>query len=367
MDLYSLLGLARTASLAEIERAYRRLARLYHPGVNPGDRVSQERYRQVQEAYVVLSDVNRRREYDHGPAPAPDKRPDPVVAFEGFDFSAVADGPLAATFSELFSDVFRQAAEEAIAPTRGADIELVAHVSFVDAVQGADVPLSLTRQERCPGCHGRGRVSRAAMTCPACGGATTRRRARGHLVFTKACETCEGTGRLDFETCRTCAGIGTAARTEVVTVHVPAGIDSGARIAVPGRGHAGARGGPAGDLYVHVEVAPHPHFRRVGRDIHLTLPVAIHEAALGARVDVPTLNGSAKLRIPPGTTSGQQFRLLERGVGADGGRGADAAGDLVVDIQVVLPEVIDDASKELLREFGRLNGADVRRHLFDHA
>ena len=364
MDFYALFGLDRSASLAEIERAYRRLARLYHPGVNPGDRVSHDRYRQVQEAYVVLSDVRRRREYDNGPALVAEKKTAPAVAFEGFDFSAAAEGPRAATFSELFSDVFRQAAEEAAAPTRGADIEIGADVSFVDAMQGADVPLSLTRQERCQACHGRGRVARAPMTCPACHGAATRRWARGHLVFTKVCEVCEGQGRLDHESCRTCAGVGTVARTEVVTVRVPAGIETGARVAVPGRGHAGARGGPAGDLYVHVAVAPHPHFRRAGRDIHLTLPVAVHEAALGARVEVPTPNGSAKLRVPPGTSSGQQFRLPGRGVGS-GLNGV--AGDLVVDVQIALPPVLDEASKDLLREFGRLNDADVRRHLAEDA
>jgi len=366
MDFYTLLGIGRTASFAEIERAYRRLARLYHPGVNPGDRVAQDRYRQVQEAYVILSDANRRRDYDRGPSAAAEPRPDPVVAFEGFDFTASADGPLAATFSELFSDVFRQAAEEAIAPTRGADIELTAQVSFTDAVQGADVPLSLTRLERCSACHGRGRVNRAPVTCPACGGAATRRWARGHLVFTKACETCDGHGRIDAESCRACGGMGTASRTEVVTVHVPAGIETGARIAIPGRGHAGARGGPSGDLYVEMEVAAHPHFRRAGRDLHVTLPVAVHEAALGARVDVPTLNGPVTLRIPPGTTSGQQFRLLQRGIGGDDGD-VESRGDLIAEVQVVVPAVLDETSKELLREFGRLNGADVRRHLFEHA
>jgi molecular chaperone DnaJ len=361
MDLYTLLGLSRTASEADIERAYRRLARLYHPGVNPGDRVSQERYREVQEAYVVLGDATRRREYDRGPAPPPARPAEPAVAFEGFDFSAAAEGPLAATFAELFSDVFKQAAVEATSPTRGADVELDADLSFADAMQGVDAALSVTRQERCPGCQGRGRVDRPPVPCPACGGARSRRWARGHLVFTKLCEACEGRGRLESEACRVCAGVGTTPRTEVVTAQVPPGIEDDARIAVPGHGHAGARGGPAGDLYVRIHVGSHPFFRREGRDIHLTLPVAVHEAALGARLDVPTLDGVARLRIPPGTTSGQQFRLAGRGVG---GR-LEAAGDLVVEVQIALPPVLDDASRELLREFGRLNGADVRRHLFE--
>jgi molecular chaperone DnaJ len=364
VDLYALLGVSRTASPAEIERAYRRLARRYHPGVNPGDRVSREMYQQIQQAYEVLGDANRRREYDLGPASPPVR--DRAITFEGFDFSAPVDGPLAATFSELFADVFQQAAREATAPSRGADLELDLSLTFRDAARGADVPLSVTRQERCTTCLGAGRVRRAPVTCPRCDGSGTRRWARGHLVFTKACETCEGQGRLDADGCRHCAGVGTTARTEVVTLAIPAGVDSGTRVAVPGRGHAGARGGPAGDLYVTVTVAPHPVFRREGRDLHLTLPVAVHEAALGARVDVPTLDGTARLRIPPATASGQRLRLRGQGVGPASGP-PDIMGDLIVEVQIVLPRELDESSRALMVEFGRLNPADVRRPLFEQA
>jgi molecular chaperone DnaJ len=362
MDFYALLGVSRTASPSEIERAYRRLARRYHPGVNPGDQVSAEMYRQIQQAYVVLADSNQRREYDLGPSGGSAPAGSGTVAFAGFDFSAPVEGPLAATFAELFSDVFQHAAREATTPTRGADIELDLGLSFRDAVQGADVPLSVTRHERCGACLGLGQVTRAPVVCPRCGGVGSRRSARGHLVFTKACEGCAGRGRLDSEACRICGGVGTCPRTEVVTVNVPAGIESGARMAVPRRGHAGARGGPAGDLYLTVQVAPHPHFWREGRDLHLTLPVAIHEAALGARVDVPTLEGSVRLRVPPGTVSGQRLRLRGHGVGPPGD---DARGDLIVHAEIVLPPDLDEPSKGLLREFGRLNPADVRRELFD--
>jgi molecular chaperone DnaJ len=365
MDLYSLLGVARTASEAEIERAYRRLARRYHPGVNPGDRTSEEMYRQIQQAYTVLADAARRQEYDLGPRFEP--AVEATVTLEGFNFAAAAEGPRAATFAELFADVFQQAAEEATAPSRGADIELGVTVAFRDAVRGADVAVSVTRQERCPGCAGRGRVQRPAAVCPRCGGAGSLRWARGHLVFTKACDGCRGEGRTDSEPCRTCAGVGTAPRTEVATLAIPAGIESGARVAAPGRGHAGARGGPTGDLYVTIDVAPHPHFRRQGRDLHLTLPVAVHEAALGAPVDVPTLDGSARLRLPPATASGQRFRLRGFGVGPGAGGAADEAGDLVVDVQIVLPSNLDAASRALLEQFGRLNPGNVRRALLDEA
>lgn len=360
MDLYSLLGVSRSASDADIERAYRRLARRYHPGVNPGDRVSEEMYRQIQDAYAVLGEPGRRREYDLGAVAGAPVRVEATVAFEGFDFSAPAEGPLAATFSELFADVFQEAAREATTPTRGADIEVTVRVAFAEAARGAAVPLSLTRQVRCGACAGHGRVVRPVATCPACGGAGSRRWARGSLVFTKACDTCGGQGRIDSEACRTCAGVGTSPRTEVVTLSVPAGVEAGARLTVPGRGQAGARGGPAGDLYVTLDVADHPFFRRAGRDVCVTLPIAIHEAALGARVDVPTLDSPARVRIPAGTASGTRLRVRGRGIGAGDG----AAGDLIVDVQIVLPPDLDEPSRELLREFGRLNGADVRRHLF---
>ncbi len=365
MDLYTLLGVARTASSAEIERAFRRLARRYHPGVNPGDRVSEAMYQQIQEAYAVLADVTRRREYDRG------ARGEPVVeatiTFEGFDFEAPAEGPRAATFSELFADVFQHAAQEATAPSRGLDVEADLQISFRDAARGADVPLSVTRKERCVACLGRGRVVRAAAGCPACGGSGSRRWARGHLVFTKACDVCAGQGRIDNETCRTCAGGGTGSRTEVITLSIPAGVDAGARIAVPGHGHAGARGGPAGDLYVTIDVGPHPFLRREGRDLHVTLPVAVHEAALGARVDVPTLDGTVRVRIPPGTASGERLRVRGQGIGFEPNRTDDEAGDLVVEVQIVLPRELDEESRSLLQEFGRRNGDDVRRTLFEQA
>ena len=361
MDFYTLLGVSRTASVADIDRAFRRLARRYHPGVNPGDRVSEETYRQIEVAYGVLSDAERRRDYDRGST----RTETPVqgtVAFEGFDFSSPAEGPLAATFAELFADVFAHAAREATTPTRGSDVELELRVSFVDAARGAAVPFSVTRQERCVTCAGHGRINRVPAACRFCGGTGSTRWARGHLVFTKPCEACDGLGRIESEACRTCAGVGTAPRTEVLTLSMPRGVESGARLAVPGRGQAGARGGPAGDLYVTVDIAPHPFFRRDGFDIHITVPVAVHEAALGSRIEVPTLDGSVKVRVPVGTASGDRVRVAGHGLGP--AEDEAARGDLVVEFRIVLPPDLSEPSKELLREFGRLNGGDVRRHLF---
>jgi molecular chaperone DnaJ len=247
-------------------------------------------------------------------------------------------------------------------PSQGADIDAPITLSFADAVRGGEFRLSVTRQDRCPACGGDGRLMRAPGPCPGCAGQGRRRWARGHMVFQKTCEICEGSGRLAVQPCGTCGGGGTQARSEVVTLAVPPGIESGARLAVPGRGHAGARGGPAGDLYVTLEVAPHPVFRRVGRDLHLTLPVAVHEAALGARVNVPTLDGPVPLKIPAGTRAGQRLRVRGRGVPS---AHDETAGDLIVEISLVLPVIRDERSRALLREFGELNPEDVRAGLFE--
>ena len=365
MDLYALLGVARAASTGEIERAYRRLARRYHPGVNPGDRMAEDLFRQVQHAFAILSDEERRRDYDRGGAASAQPVGTTVsVALAGFDFSAPADAARSATFTELFSDVFQDAAREATTPTRGQDVDAVLPLSFRDAIVGGSFPFSIVRQQRCVSCAGDGRVSRPPVVCPDCGGAGARRWMRGHMVFMRTCEACEGTGHLSVQACRTCGGVGTQPRSEVVTISVPAGTLSGSRLAVPGRGHAGARGGPSGDFYVTIEVGSHPHFGLDGRDLTLTLPLAVHEAALGARVDVPTLDEPVRLRIPPGTPSGRKLRIRGAGVPAPAGAPPDAAGDLIVEIQIVLPPIRDERSKELLREFGRLNGEDVRDHLF---
>jgi molecular chaperone DnaJ len=361
MDLYSLLGVSRDATAETIDRAYRRLARRYHPGVNPGDQVAEALFRQIQQAYEVLGQLERRLEYDRGRG-QPAALGEIAVSFEGFDFSAPAEGPVAATFAELFADVFHRAARQAAAPSRGASVDTTIAMSFEAAVRGGSFPISVVRQERCPACVGDGRIVRPPVVCPACGGQGEFRSARGHMVFTKACDACAGSGRLTSEPCRSCAGAGVAPRSEVVTVTLPPGVEHGARVVVPGRGHAGSHGGPAGDLYVAIDVAPHPHFRREGRDLRLRLPVAVHEAALGARVDVPTLDGAVKLRIPPGAASGQQLRV--RGRGVPGPTDEDPAGDLLIDLQVVLPPVLDERSKTLIREFGALNSLDVRADLF---
>jgi molecular chaperone DnaJ len=356
MDFYIVLGVAPGASVADIKRAYRRLARKHHPDINPGDRTADARFRRIAEAYETLVDPDRRRQYDQSGGRM-GVGSEPPLSFAGFDFSAVVDGPQAATFGELFADVFQPAGPED-GPEPGADLYATVSLTFEESVRGAERHLTVTRHEVCGVCGGATLIRTPEGRCLACRGAGSVRWARGHMVFTKACAACDGSGRQRHQPCGACAAQGVTARTESIALRIPAGIPDRGRVKIPGRGHAGRRGGRAGDLIVAVEVAPHPVFERRGNDLHVVVPIAIHEAALGARISVPAIDGPASLRVPPGTQTGQRFRVRGRGVpSTEEGR----AGDLVVEVRLTLPAIIDERSKELLREFGRINQESVRK------
>jgi molecular chaperone DnaJ len=363
LDFYLLLGLERQASLSDIKRAYRRLARKYHPDINPGDRVAAAQFRQISEAYETLSDPDRRRRYDATGVEA-DGRSAPSIEFEGFDFSVSVSGAAASTFGDLFADVLghRETARGDI-PTRGADLHQSIAMSFEEAMHGGQRQVVVTRQEQCRTCRGSGRLRTPGTRCLQCLGGGVVKSARGHMVFSKPCPHCGGSGQQRPAFCPTCGGQKVEMRTEPLAITLPPGLADGARMRVAGKGHTGRNGGEPGDLYLSIAVAPHPQFRRDGDDLHIVVPVAIHEAALGARIEVPSLDGPTRLRVPPGTQSGQRFRLREHGVPSprDGRRG-----DLVVEVRLVLPKLLDERSKELLREFGRINDDDVRRDLFAH-
>ena len=367
VDFYLVLGIERSATLNEVSRAYKHLARRYHPEINPGDDEAAAFFRTVTEAYETLRDPARRREYDtRGARSAPP--PSPVVRFHGFDFSPGGSGAgPSATFEELFSEVIEEAGRDAgpsaARPRRGGDLFGEISLTFEEAIRGAERRLTVTRLDRCPACGGTGRRRAAEDRCVRCLGAGATRWRRGHMVFSKPCATCAGTGRLRHRACADCRARGVTARQEDITIQVPAGVDDGARLRIEAKGNAGAHGGEPGDLYIVASVAAHRFLRRDGNDLHLDLPLAIHEAALGATLEVPTLDGGASLRVPPGTRSGRRFRLRSRG--APSPRRGGERGDLVVTVNVVLPEVSDERSKHLLREFGRIHAHDVRRHLFE--
>jgi molecular chaperone DnaJ len=364
VDFYLILGVERAATPADVKRAYKRLARKYHPDINPGDRLAAAQFRQIAEAYETLSDAQRRQQYDSaGFRREPDSGP--LFGFDGFDFTISVQGSDAPTFGDLFADVLqhRHAGHADGAAARGVDLHQSIALEFEEAIRGAQRTITITRQEYCSTCEGLGQLHTTPASCAHCHGSGAVKTARGHMVFSKPCVYCGGTGQQRQTRCPACGGDQYQMRTESVTIGVPPGLADGARIRVAGKGHVGRNGGETGDLNIDVTVRAHPLFERDGDDLHLTVPVAVHEAALGAKIEVPSPDGPARVRVPPGTQSGQRFRVRERGMPSprDGRRG-----DLVVEVQVVLPKLLDERSKELLREFGRINAADVREQLNQH-
>ncbi len=355
MDLFVVLGLRHGASEGEIKRAYRRLARRYHPDINPGDRECVDRFRQILEAYETLTDPDRRSRYEAGTV-APDVTPTRTTGFEGFDFSARAVD-YSATFGDLFAEVLSERAARPQGGGRGADLHQVIELPLHDALAGAVRVVTMTRHDSCGACAGTGRIRQASHACAACSGSGAVTAARGHMIFSQACRACDGRGTAPARFCDVCGGSGTEARAEAISIRIPAGIADGERVRVPGKGHVGMSGGVHGDLYVTIVVTPDEHVRRDGDDLHVVLPVALHEAALGARVEMTAPDGPAKVTVPPGTQSGQKLRLRERGATSTR---TGRRGDLIVEVRLVLPRVLDERSQELLREFGRLNGDTIR-------
>jgi molecular chaperone DnaJ len=361
MNFYLLLGLRPEATTGDIKRAYRRLARRYHPNINPGDQAAAQRFRRIAEAYETLVDPDRRRHYDTGDRP-PDAASPTSFEFEGFDFSVMAEGATASTFGDLFADVIRSAAvPQTGGHGRGADLHGEIELSFAEAMRGAGRQVTVMRQARCGRCQGLGHVETVGVTCTECGGEGSVRVARGHMLFTRPCVPCEGTGARYDTFCAACRGEGIVMHSESVPVDVPPGAADGERLRLSGRGNAGRRNGPSGDLYITVRVAPHPFFRRDGDDVWIEVPITLEEAALGARVEVPAPGGSSAIvRVLPGTQSGQQYRVRERGAPS---RRGGPPGDLIVTTRLVLPAIADERSKELIRELARLNPQHVRRDL----
>ena len=355
MSLYDLLGLDRDATEAQVRRAYRRLARRWHPDLNPGNAEAAHRYAVITEAYETLVDPVRRRAYEASGGAPP--APSPAPAFAGFDFSLTVQGAQASTFGDLFVDVFRQAAGHGHGASRGADIHTDLTLTLAEVLHGSTRTLDVVRRVPCRLCRGQGLLEAAPSACRPCGGTGQQRLGRGHMVFVRPCESCHGQGVVRQRPCHGCHGHGQHEATQAVTITVPPGLGDGDELVRSGEGHAGTRGGPAGDLRLRVQVAPDARLSRVGNDLHLTLPVAVHEAVLGARVTVPTFDGPVQVRVPPGTQTGQRLRLRERGVPS---RRTGQRGDLVLEVHLVLPPVLDARSRALMQEFARLHPEDVR-------
>jgi molecular chaperone DnaJ len=356
MDLYLVLGVKQAATPGEIRRAYRRLARRFHPDINPGDRVVASRFEKILRAYETLIDPVRRSRYDVGGEGVLVTGHAGGSGFEGFDFSE-AGNENTTTFGDLFAEVI---AERTKSPSvqRGVDLHGSVSITFEQSLEGTRCPVTVTRQAACRSCSGHGAAATSTEACLLCRGTGTVHSSRRHMVFSRTCPTCSGSGLQRPGRCGLCGGSGLEIRSEKVVVDVPPGIDDGERVRVTGLGHAGAGGGQSGDLYLSVQVAAHPAFQRQGDDLHVVLLVSVPEAAFGARIEVSAPGGGITLRVPPGTQSGQLFRLRGRGAVSRGAGGK--RGDLVVEARLMLPPILDERSKELLREFDRINDDNVR-------
>jgi molecular chaperone DnaJ len=403
-DYYEILGVKKSASVEEIRKAFRKLARKYHPDVNPGDKSAEEKFKSLSEANDVLSDPKKRKIYDQvgfysdniDPATAEayaragnsggagggfpggfsgggttDGGQGVPFDFGGFDFSDLVDSANRGRrsgggggFRDIFGSIFGggqgagRAAEAG--PEPGSDLEYQVNVPFWTAIRGGVLRLNISRQDVCSNCHGEGFLE-APGKCPECNGTGQITQTGGRMKFNLQCPRCHGTGK-NLTTCPTCHGEGTFTKTEPLEVRIKAGTRDGQRIRVPGKGNAGAHAGTPGDLYVIIRIEPHPIFRRDGDDIYLTVPVTVSEAALGAKIEVPTIDGRALLKIPPGTQPGQKLRLREKGVPSATKEGA--RGDEIVEITFTIPMPRDERTKELLRELARLNPEDPREELW---
>jgi molecular chaperone DnaJ len=384
-DYYATLGVAKEAPLEEIRKSYRKLARKYHPDLNPGDKSAEDRFKSVQEAYDILSDPKKRQMYDqygfYSPNGYPSAgagahgggggRPEPNMDFGGFDFSeyfnqqpgggAAGGGKRQASggFRDIFSQFFGgRGEEESSAPEKGSDLEYGLNIDFWQAIKGTTVPLKITRQEVCNTCHGTGSAGGGEVNCPQCNGTGQVTQMAGAMKFNLSCPRCGGTGKLK-NACPTCHGEGRIITTDTVEVRIPAGVRNGTRLRVPGKGNAGTMGAPPGDLYITTRVEEHPFFHRDGDNILIQVPITVTEAGLGAKIEVPTIDGRALLKVPPGTHNGQKFRLREKGVVRTSQRG-----DQIVEVVIQPPKVQDERTKEILRELAQLHPEDPRAEIW---
>jgi molecular chaperone DnaJ len=399
-DYYEILGVKKSASVDDIRKAFRKLARKYHPDVNPGDKGAEEKFKALSEANDVLSDPKKRKIYDQlgyysdniDPAAAEAyARGGPTGAggfggfsggqaggggqgvpfdFSGFDFNDMFEGARGQRttstggggFRDIFSSMFggHGGAVAQEGPEPGSDLEYQVNVPFWTAIRGGVMRLNITRQDVCANCHGNGVIEQPGV-CPQCKGKGTIEQSANRMKFNVTCPRCHGSGK-NISACPVCHGEGVVTRTEPLEVRIKAGTRDSQRIRIAGKGNAGLHGGTMGDLYVIIRTENHPVFRRDGDDIYVNVPVTATEAALGAKIEVPTIDGRAILKVPPGTQSGQKLRLREKGVPSATKEGT--RGDEIVEVKVTVPMPRDEKTKELLRELAKLNPEDPRAELF---
>ena len=354
-DYYEILGVNRDAEDDAIKKAYRKLAMKHHPDRNPEDKgkSAEEKFKEAKEAYEVLSDADKRAAYDRYGHAGVD--PSAAAGAHGAGFSNFADA-----FGDIFGDIFGQARGSRSNVYRGADLRYNLEISLEQAAHGTETKIRIPTMDECATCHGSGaKPGTQPKTCPTCNGQGQVRMQQGFFSIQQACPKCHGTGKVISDPCASCQGEGRIKQHKTLSVKIPAGVDEGDRIRLGGEGEAGVNGGPPGDLYVQLHLKPHAVFQRDHDDLHCEMPISFTIAALGGEIEIPTLSGSARIKIPPETQSGKIFRL--RGKGIKGVR-SHAHGDLLCHMVVETPVHLTERQKELLRELEAINKKDSDRH-----
>jgi molecular chaperone DnaJ len=373
-DYYKALGVSKTAKPAEIKAAYRKLARKYHPDANKGDASAEERFKEISEAYSVLSDEKRRKEYDDARSLFGSGFRVPTGSRTGtggfnFDLGDIfgGTGDAGSGLGDLFGGVFNRGRNTAQnRPRRGADVETETTLSFSDAIDGTTVALRLTGEGPCPTCHGTGaKAGTVPKVCPVCGGTGQSSRNLGSFGISEPCKECRGRGLVVDDPCPACSGSGRAMSSRTIQSRIPAGVANGQRIKIPGKGAPGERGGPSGDLYVRVHVKQHPVFGRSGDNLTVTVPVTFAELTLGAEVKVPSHRGApVTVRIPPGTPNGRTFRVQGKGVRRKDG----TTGSLLVTVEVMVPQNLNGKARSAIEELREATaGQDPREEILARA
>jgi molecular chaperone DnaJ len=365
-DLYQILGVAKGATNNEIKKAYRKLARRYHPDVNPGNPEAEERFKQVSEAHDVLTDPEKRKVYDEFGYDALQSGFDPERARAAREaaasWSATGDRFSGSgrfhRFEDIFGDFF--ADEATTGHGRGGDLEASLHIGLLDAIRGISTEFEIDRPENCTNCGGTGRDRAAEMQCPECEGRGRVRLGQGPISMERMCSRCGGAGRVSTKPCSVCHGSGQTSGHEKLRVHIPAGVDTGSRVRVSGKGIPGRGGSPSGDLYIVIRVTPHPLLERRERDLYMDVPVTVGEALLGASIDVPTPHGQVRVKVPPGSQSGKLLRVRSHGVPNLKGEGR---GDLYLRLLVQVPKQVGDDVRKAAEVIDSVYSGDIRGEL----